>query len=243
MTKATTIERWPAAAAAALLLALAAAFAPGAGAGPSAASAVDVVGSGTLTWKKVAVHAQPTRDSKIVAVLEEFRPDFSPQVVLALSQITHPSTEKPTWYRISIPGRPNGKTGWVPAGSVELRPVQKRLFVDRSERRFEFWDGDRLVRKGKVAVGAPGAETPTGLFYVQSKFTPNAEILGAYAFETSAYSKLSDWPGGGIVGVHGTPWPWLLGQNVSHGCVRLHNDDVRWLRARMPVGTPIKIVP
>ena len=228
--------------AAALLLGLAAAFAPGAGAGPSAASAVDVVGSGTLAWKTVAVHAQPTRDSKIVAVLKEFRRDFSPQVVLALSEVAHPVAQKPTWYRISVPGRPNGKSGWVPAGSVELRPVQKRLFVDRSERRFEFWDGATLVRKGKVAVGAPGAETPTGLFYVQSKFTPSAEILGAYAFETSAYSKLSDWPGGGIVGVHGTPWPWLLGRNVSHGCVRLHDDDVRWLRARMPVGTPIKIV-
>ncbi len=241
MTKATTIERWPAAVAAALVLALAAALAPGAGAGPSAASAVDVVGSGTLTWKKVAVHAQPTRESKIVAVLRSSGRTSAPSGARARAG-AHPETGQPTWYRISVPGRPNGKTGWVPAGSVELRPVRKRLFVDRSERRFEFWDGDRLVRKGKVAVGAPGAETPTGLFYVQSKFTPNAEILGAYAFETSAYSKLSDWPGGGIVGVHGTPWPWLLGQNVSHGCVRLHNDDVRWLRARMPVGTPIKIV-
>ncbi|MBA3402636.1 MAG: L,D-transpeptidase [Actinobacteria bacterium] len=242
MTRAFTTVRWPLAAAAALLLALAAAFAPGAGAGPSTVSTVDVVGSGTLSWKRVAVHAQPTRESKIVAVLREFRPDFSPQYVLALSQVRHPKTENPTWYRISVPGRPNGRTGWVPAGAVELRPVRKRLVVDRSERRFEFWDGDRLVRSGKVAVGAPGAETPTGLFYVQSKFTPAAEILGAYAFETSAYSKLSDWPGGGIVGVHGTPQPWLLGQAVSHGCVRLHNDDVRWLRSRMPAGTPIKIV-
>jgi len=242
MTRAFTTVRWPLAAAAALLLALAAAFAPGAGAGSASASAVDVVGSGTLAWKKVAVHAQPTRNSKIVAVLREFRPDFSPQYVLALSQMTHRTSGEPTWYRISVPGRPNGKTGWVPAGAVELRPVRKRLLVDRSERRFEFWDGDRLVRAGKVAVGAPGAETPTGLFYVQSKFTPTAEILGVYAFETSAYSKLSDWPGGGIVGVHGTPQPWLLGQAVSHGCVRLHNDDVRWLRSRMPVGTPIKIV-
>ncbi len=242
MTSTLTTARWPLAAAAALLLALAAAVAPGAGAGPSAASAVDVVGSGALAWKKVAVHAHPTRDSKIVAVLREFRPDFSPQYVLALSQMTHRTSGEPTWYRISVPGRPNGKTGWVPAGAVELRAVRKRLFVDRSERRFEFWDGNRLVRQGKVAVGAPGAETPTGLFYVQSKFTPAAEILGAYAFETSAYSKLSDWPGGGIVGVHGTPWPWLLGQNVSHGCVRMHNDDVRWLRSRMPAGTPIKIV-
>jgi len=243
MTKTITIERWPATAAAALLLALAAAFAPGAGAGSSSASAVKVVGSGTLAWTKVAVHSQPTRGSKIVAVLREFRLDFSPQYVLALAQRTHRTTGEPTWYRISVPGRPNGRTGWVPAGAVELRSVHKRLFVDRSERRFEFWDGDRRIRVGKVAVGAAGAETPTGLFYVQSKFTPNAPILGAYAFETSAYSKLSDWPGGGVVGVHGTPWPWLLGQAVSHGCVRMHNDDVRWLRSRMPAGTPIKIVP
>jgi lipoprotein-anchoring transpeptidase ErfK/SrfK len=189
------------------------------------------------------VHAQPTRDSKIVAVLREFRPDFSPQYVLALAEKTHRATGEPTWYRISVPGRPNGKAGWVPAGAVELRSVRKRLFVDRSERRYEFWEGGTLVRAGKVAIGAPGAETPTGLFYVQSKFTPKAPILGAYAFETSAYSKLSDWPGGGVVGVHGTPWPWLLGQAVSHGCVRMHNNDVRWLRSRMPAGTPVKIVP
>ena len=242
MTRTATIERWPMVAAAALLLALAGAFAPGAGAGSSRVSAVNVVGSGTLAWKKVAVHAHPAGDSRIVAVLREFRPDFSPQYVLALRQKTHRATGEPTWYRVSVPGRPNGRTGWVPAGAVELRPVRKRLFVDRSERRYEFWNGDTLVRAGKVAVGAPGAETPTGLFYVQSKFTPTAPILGAYAFETSAYSKLSDWPSGGVVGVHGTPWPWLLGQAVSHGCVRMANADVRWLRSRMSPGTPIKIV-
>jgi lipoprotein-anchoring transpeptidase ErfK/SrfK len=205
--------------------------------------AIQVVGSGTLAWRQVAVHAAPTRSSRVVRVLKEFRSDFSPQYVLAVAQKEHPQTGKPTWYRISVPGRPNGQRGWVPAASVDLRPVRKRLLVDRSERRFEFWHGDRLVRAGKVAVGAPGAETPTGLFYVQSKFVPDAPILGAYAFETSAYSKLTDWPGGGVVGVHGTPWPWLLGQAVSHGCVRMHNDDVRWLRSRMPVGTPVKIVP
>ena len=112
--------------------------------------------------------------------------------------------------------------------------------------RFEFWDGARLVRSGRVAVGKPGAETPLGLFYVTDKFDPAIDpdwaILGAYAFETSAYSKLTDWPGGGIVGMHGTPWPNLLGQAVSHGCVRLDNRDVEFLRNRVPLGTPVKIV-
>jgi lipoprotein-anchoring transpeptidase ErfK/SrfK len=243
MTRAITIERGLAAAAGmALLLGLAFALAPRAGAAQTRASEVNVVGAGPLQWRQVTVRAKPSESSKRLKVLKEFRSDFSPQYVLALSQLTHPKTGKPTWYRISVPGRPNGQTGWVRAGAVEIRPVKKRLFVDRSARRFEFWDGDKLVRKGKIAVGARGAETPTGLFYVQSKFVPSAPILGAFAFETSAYSKLTDWPGGGVVGVHGTPWPWLLGQAVSHGCVRLHNDDVKFLRSRVPVGMPIKIV-
>jgi lipoprotein-anchoring transpeptidase ErfK/SrfK len=124
--------------------------------------------------------------------------------------------------------------------------VKKRIVIYRGARKFELWEGSRLVRRGRVAVGKPGAETPLGLFYVTDKFDPTIDpdwaILGAYAFETSAYSKLTDWPGGGIVGVHGTPWPDLLGQAVSHGCIRLDNADIRFLRHRVPVGTPVKIV-
>jgi lipoprotein-anchoring transpeptidase ErfK/SrfK len=224
-------------------VAVALALSPGAGASQSLPSRVDVVGAGTLNWSRVTVRAKPSDTTRRVAVLKEFRPDFSPQYVLAVSRLVHPRTGEATWYRIAVPGRPNGRTGWVRAAAVELRPVKKRLVIDRSARRFEFWHGSNLLRSGLVAVGKPGAATPTGLFYVQSKFVPNAPILGAFAFETSAYSQLTDWPGGGVVGVHGTPWPWLLGQAVSHGCIRLANDDVLWLRSRMPAGTPIKIVP
>jgi lipoprotein-anchoring transpeptidase ErfK/SrfK len=242
----TSIERGIAVAAGiGLLAALALAFAtaPGADASRAKAPKIWVLGSGTLAKPQVVVRAKPKDTARRIKVLKEFRADFTPQYVVAISALKHKKTGKATWYRISVPGRPNGQTGWVRASSLDIRPVKKRLFIDRGERRFEFWQGDTLVRAGKVAVGKPGAETPTGLFYVQSKFFPNAEILGAFAFETSAYSKLTDWPGGGVVGVHGTPWPWLLGQAVSHGCIRLHNDDVLFLRSRVPEGTPIKIVP
>ena len=175
----------------------------------------------------------------------QFRSDFRPQYVLATAQMKD-LTGRPTWYRILVPGRPNGRSGWVHARDVEIHPVHKWLVVYRGARRFEFWDRGRLVRTGKVAVGKPGAETPLGLFYVTWKFNPSVDpgwaILGAYAFETSAYSKLTDWPGGGIVGVHGTPWPQLLGQAVSHGCVRLANENILFLRSRVPLGMPVKIV-
>ncbi len=228
-----------------LAVALIATVAPHAGADVRRQSVVDVVGSGTLAWRQVAVLAKPQAHAARVAVLKQFRADFRPQYVLALDAV-RASDGRPLWYRISVPGRPNGRTGWVRAAAVELRPVKKRLVIYRGARTFEFWDGARLVRTGKVAVGKPGAETPLGLFYVTDRFDPEIDpewaILGAYAFETSAYSKLTDWPGGGIVGVHGTPWPNLLGQAVSHGCIRLANRDIEFLRHRLPVGTPVKIV-
>jgi lipoprotein-anchoring transpeptidase ErfK/SrfK len=243
------MNRTSRAAAAVVVLAVCAAclasLVPPAGARATRASEVDVVGSGTIAWSRLAVLAKPKAGASRVAVLDQFRPDFRPQYVLALDAL-RAKDGRATWYRISVPGRPNGRTGWVRAAALELRPVQKRVVIYRGARKFEFWDGSRLVRTGKVAVGAPGAETPLGLFYVTDKFNPAIDpdwaILGAYAFETSAYSKLTDWPGGGIVGVHGTPWPNLLGQAVSHGCIRLHNRDVEFLRNRVPLGTPVKIV-
>jgi len=231
--------------AAALALVVALAIPERAAARVESASSVRVVGAGTLAWEQVVVRSRPRPKASRVTVLKQFRPDFRPQYVLALSALRN-AKGKPTWFRITVPGRPNGRTGWVRAASLELQPVHKRLVIYRGARRFEFWDGDRLVRSGKVAVGKPGAETPLGLFYVTWKFDPTVDpdwaILGAFAFETSAYSKLTDWPGGGIVGVHGTPWPYLLGQAVSHGCVRLSNEDIGFLRYRVPLGMPVKIV-
>jgi len=152
-------------------------------------------------------------------------------------------TGAPAWYRISVPGRPNGRTGWIPAAAANIHPVDRWLVVYRGTRKFELYIDGVLRRTGPVAVGARGMETPIGLFFVQSRFVPSKyPILGAFAFETSGYSKLSDWPGGGVVGVHGTNMPWLIGQAVSHGCVRLRNSDVLALRKLVRVGTPVKIV-
>jgi len=215
--------------------------APVAGAGGSVA-AVKVVGSGPITWSRVAVRARPSMSAPVITTLTQFRKDYRPRVVLALAQRTRPGTGKPTWYRISIPGRPNGRTGWVPAASVNVKPVDRWLVIRRGARTYDFYIRGKRVRSGKIAVGAPGMETPTGLFYVQAKFDPSWPVLGAYAFETSAYSKLSEWPGGGVVGLHGTNTPELLGQAVSHGCVRLANADIQFLRSVVPVGTPVKIV-
>jgi len=219
------------------------AFVPAAPAQPAltAGKSLSVIGSGELNWN-VAVRAAPRSDARRVTVLRQFRPDYRPQVVLALSQRNDPESGTPSWYRISVPGRPNGRTGWIPAGAADLHPVRELIHIDRSARTLELWSKERLVLRTRVAIGRPGMETPLGLFYVTWKLVPQASVLGKFALETSAYSKLSEWPGGGIVGIHGTYEPHLLGQAVSHGCVRVSNRDILRLRARVGVGTPIRIV-
>ena len=204
-------------------------------------SSVEVVGSGKLGWRQVAVRTSPSLAAPVITTLTQFRDDYYPRTVMALSATRKDG--KPSWYRISIPGRPNGRSGWIPASSAHIVPVDRWLVIYRESRTFAFYVDGKLARKGPVAVGAPGMETPIGLFYVQAKFVPERyPVLGAFAFETSGYSKLSDWPGGGVVGVHGTNTPHLIGQAVSHGCVRLLNEDVSFLRSRVGPGVPVKIV-
>jgi len=52
---------------------------------------------------------------------------------------------------------------------------------------------------------------------------------------------LTDWPGGGFIGIHGTDRPDLIPGRVSHGCVRMRNHDIRRLARLMPIGTPVTI--
>lgn len=205
-------------------------------------ASVSVVGSGYVSWSSISVRSAPTSTARVIVSLSQFRSGFYPRTVMALESRTD-RAGRPTWYRIAIPGRPNGRTGWIPAGAADVRPVDRWLVIYRGSRKFEFYVRGKLARTGPIAVGARGMETPVGLFYVQSGFVPKKyPILGAFAFETSGYSKLSEWPGGGVVGVHGTNTPELIGQAVSHGCVRLRNGDILALRRVVPVGTPVKIV-
>jgi lipoprotein-anchoring transpeptidase ErfK/SrfK len=202
-----------------------------------------VVGAGTINVASLKVRSAPNGDARVIAKLSDFRPqDYMPRYVLAIGE-KRGKKGRPAWYKITVPGRPNGRTGWVAAKQVAIHRVGWQVVVFRGSRVLQLWKKNQLVYTSKVAVGAPGMETPTGLYYVTHRFRPVAEpFLGAYAFETSAYSKLSDWPGGGVVGLHGWSDPSVLGKAVSHGCIRISNTTADFLRDRIPVGTPIRVL-
>jgi lipoprotein-anchoring transpeptidase ErfK/SrfK len=196
--------------------------------------------AGQMNVHSVAVRKAPNPQSRVIKVMHDFRPDFRPQEILAVRKQLGSDGE--VWYRISIPMRPNGTYGWIPASSVSLAPAMSRIVIDRSARTIDVYRRGKHVWHGIVAVGAPGRETPLGRFYVAARFVPYHDpFLGVFAEETSAYSKLTEWPGGGVVGIHGTSLPQLLGQAVSHGCVRVSNTTARALKRLAPLGTPIWI--
>lgn len=47
--------------------------------------------------------------------------------------------------------------------------------------------------------------------------------------------------GGTMYRIHGTDAPWLIGKAVSHGCIRMYNEDVLDLYPRVPVGTRVTV--
>jgi len=213
-----------------------------ANAGSSTPTRVETVfpAAGSLLVHSVGVRKDPNPTSKVIKVMHDFRPDFRPQVMFAVGEET--GSDGNPWYHISIPMRPNGTYGWVPASLVSLSPTKGKIVVSLNARTIDLYWGARHVWHGKVAIGAPGRETPLGNYFVAARFVPYHDpFLGVFAVETSAYSKLTEWPGGGVVGIHGTSLPQLLGQAVSHGCVRVANVTATKLKRYAPLGTPILI--
>ncbi len=150
----------------------------------------------------------------------------------------------PRWYRVQLPLRPNGVTGYVRAGAVQVERVRTRIVVDISERRLTLFRDGKRVLGTKVAVGARATPTPTGRYYVNQRLIPTdtSGSFGPGAIGISAFSNvLTGWAQGGPIAIHGTNEPWSIGHAVSNGCMRIRNPVLKRLFAAVPAGTPVLI--
>ena len=148
------------------------------------------------------------------------------------------------WYRVQLPIRPNGATGYVAADDVEIYRVRTRIEVDLSERRILFLRDGRPVATVTTGIGATDTPTPTGRFYVNQRLLAGdpAGPYGPGGIGISAFSPvLTDWVQGGPIAIHGTNHPDSIGQAVSNGCLRISNRDLIRLFDATPEGTPVLI--
>jgi hypothetical protein len=193
--------------------------------------------------RPTSVRAAPDARSRALGRLDTRTPDDTSEVVLLLSRAD--GADGRPWLRVRTPLLPAGTTGWVPAAAVSApHRVRTWLLIDRRAFRLTLVRAGRVVLRAPIGIGTAGTPTPAGRFYVRDRLTgldPRG-LYGPEAFGTSARStRVTDWPGGSVVGIHGTNRPELLPGRVSHGCIRLHNRDIQRLARLMPVGTPLTI--
>ena len=189
---------------------------------------------------RTAIRAQPRASARKVDSLHLLTEDGRAEVYLLLHSKRIGIT---VWIQIRIPGRPNGRTGWVPEDALgPAEPTDMALLISRSRLRATLFRAGKAVWSAPVGIGKAGTPTPAGHFWIRELLrVPGRTFYGPYAFGTSAYSILTDWPGGGVVGIHGTNEPSLIPGRPSHGCVRMRNPDIVYLARHLPVGAPVRI--
>jgi L,D-transpeptidase catalytic domain len=192
--------------------------------------------------RAVAARTRPEAGAAVVARVPTRTSDGTANIVLALEH--RPDRAGGIWVRVSLAALPNGRTGWVPRSALGgYGIVDTHLVVDLERLTATLLKRGRVVFSARVGVGQARWPTPRGRFYVRDQLTRYASpTYGPVAFGTSARSAtLTDWPGGGYIGIHGTDQPQLIPGRISHGCIRMRNADILELARRMPVGTPITV--
>jgi hypothetical protein len=175
--------------------------------------------------------------------LHFYTEDNAREVYLLLR--SHVDARGVEWIRLRVPGRPNGRTGWVRRRALgPFHFTRWRVVVSRRRLRMRVLHAGRRRWSAPVGVGRPGTPTPAGRFWIRERIPVSNRASGywPFAFGTAAYSTLTDWPGGGVVGIHG---PYFAAAaipgRISHGCIRLRARDDAWLARHIEVGTPLLI--
>lgn len=111
------------------------------------------------------------------------------------------------------------------------RPAQVKISIVKSARTLTLLQDNAPARSYPIAIGKPSTPTPVGNYVVASKIPNPGGVLGTrwLGLNYDAY------------GIHGTNRPWLIGQMVSNGCVRMHNAHAEELFALVQIGTPVYI--
>lgn len=128
------------------------------------------------------------------------------------------------------------------AVTEEIAPIKKEIrastalaraniLITKSSRQLTLFSGNTPYRQFPVAIGKPSTPTPSGNFAIATKVLFPGGVLGACWMGLSLDSY----------GIHGTNAPWLIGQMVSHGCIRMHNANAQEVFSFVSIGTPVYI--
>jgi lipoprotein-anchoring transpeptidase ErfK/SrfK len=209
-------------------------------------------------------HAAVPRTETLALLLRPakvyYRPDVDAarphQLVSPTRPYTHTRTLLPVlaqkrssdgrrWLFVLLPGRPNGHAGWIAVRGTRLTWTRWHLVIDTRARKVLVYRFGKRVAAFNAVVGNAGTPTPRGRFFIEETLALRPDVPGApYALALSAHSTVyQEFAGGpGQVAIHSTfRIGGELGTAVSHGCIRLSAQALRWIASRIGTGVPVTI--
>lgn len=137
--------------------------------------------------------------------------------------------------------------GWTSSIRAEEKSDQF-IIINKSTNKLAFYEKGELVKTFSVATGKKITYTPEGMFTIVNKIK-NRPYYTKNIPGGDARNPLGDrWLGlhahgtyGTTYGIHGNSNENSIGKYVSAGCVRMHNEEVRWLFDQVKVNTPVVI--
>jgi len=202
------------------------------------------------------VRSWPSRHSKARFPLHILAPNGDSEVYNVESTWKAPGGRQ--WVRIGIParaGHPKPTEGWVERSALhEFGVSHNAIRINRKLFRLTVYHDGQPVLHTRVGVGRPSMPTPAGHFWVRGRYnTPKGNfqldgrtvpysVFGPKMITLSAGGGAKDWPGGGIIAMHGTNEPQLIPGRPSHGPIRMLNSVVKRVVRLAPPGTPVNII-
>jgi lipoprotein-anchoring transpeptidase ErfK/SrfK len=157
---------------------------------------------------------------------------------------------EPGWLYVRLAQRPNESTTWIKQSDVTLSTTPYQIVVNLATMHLTVTNLGKQIMDFPAGIGAPDDPTPPGNYFLTMKVPPPSAGYGLFVLATSDHSNtITDWEDSGdaIIGIHGPITSGAdaqigtTGAAISHGCVRLHDNDLALLGG-IPAGTPINIV-
>ena len=105
------------------------------------------------------------------------------------------------------------------------------ILITESARQLTLFNGNNPIHQYPIGIGKSATPTPLGDYEIALKHMNPGGMLGTRWLGLNLDSY----------GIHGTNQPWLIGSMVSHGCIRMLNNNVEELFTLVNVGIPVYI--
>jgi lipoprotein-anchoring transpeptidase ErfK/SrfK len=135
----------------------------------------------------------------------------------------------------------------VAAGTIVIETSERRLYYTLGNGRaikfavgvgregFEWSGSNRITRKAEWPGWTPPAEMRARVKREEGRVLPEYQEGGP----GNPLGARAMYIGSSVYRIHGTNQPWTLGRAMSSGCIRMANNDVKFLYDQVDIGTRV----